>query len=139
MSAKINRPPNGEPFIWETLEMLKSDAYWTLTRAGHRFIAFLAIEHMQHGGKKNGKLKAPHRQLADRICSKSHVVAAIMEAEELGFVDCHRGGRRSATTYALTWLPLYDGTPATNRWRKYRNPELKPWPKPPKQTGATER
>lgn len=126
---KGNRPPPKTPFIWETLEMLRSDAWWSLNRSGHRFITFLAIEHMTHGGKKNGLLKAPYRQLVGRIVnSPRHVAGAIEEAEQLGFVDCHRAGLRAATRYALTWLPLHDGTPATNRWQAYRNPELTPWP-----------
>jgi hypothetical protein len=41
-----------------------------------------------------------------------------------------RGGMRVATTYALTWLPLHDGTPASNRWRLYRNPDLAPLAQP---------
>ena len=126
--TKINRPPDGKPYIWETLEMKKSDAWWSLSRGAYRFIDFLAIEHMQNGGRKNGKLKAPHRQLVDRVAGARHVASVIREAEELGFVDCFRGGMRIATTYALTWLPLHDGTPASNRWSTYRNPKLKPWP-----------
>src|SRR5262249_25653100 len=39
-----------------------------------------------------------------------------------------RGGKRVATAYGLTWLPLHDGTAATNRWRAYRTPALRPIP-----------
>jgi hypothetical protein len=80
----------------------------------------------------NGLLKAPYWQLVDRVASKNHIIAAIREAEELGFVDCRRGGMRVATSYGLTWLPSHDGTPPSNRWRSYRNPNLPPWPEPKK-------
>jgi len=57
------------------------------------------------------------------------ITDAINEAEEFGLVDCRRGGQRVATTYTLTWLPLHDGAPASNRWRAYQSLTLKPWPK----------
>jgi hypothetical protein len=123
-----NKPPSGEPFIWETLEMRKSDAYWSLSAAAHRFIVYLTIEHMQHGGRQNGNLKAPRQFLIDRVASARHLTAVISEVESVGFVRCFRHGVRIASTYALTWLPLHDGTPATNEWRDYQNPKLKPWP-----------
>lgn len=128
MTGSPNRPPAGQPFIWETLEMLESDAWWSLSAGAHRFIDFLAIEFMRNGGKKNGRLLAPYRQLEDRVASKARIALVIREAEDLGFVDAFRGGQRVATTYALTWMPLHDGTPANNRWRHFRNPNLKPWP-----------
>jgi hypothetical protein len=37
---------------------------------------------------------------------------------------------RVVTKYALTWLPLHDGKPASNRWRDYRGPNLAPLPIP---------
>ena len=49
-------------------------------------------------------------------------------ASGLGLVDCLRGGRRVASKYALTWLPLHNGTAATNQWRTFQNPKLKPLP-----------
>jgi hypothetical protein len=55
-----------------------------------------------------------------------YVSGAVCEAEQLGLVECYRRGLRVATTYALTWLPLQDSTPATNRWRAYRDPTLLP-------------
>jgi hypothetical protein len=55
-----------------------------------------------------------------------YVSGAIEEAIGLGLVDAVRPGERRLSTYALTWLPLYDGTPASNRWKTYRNPDLRP-------------
>jgi hypothetical protein len=83
-------------------------------------------EHMQHGGKDNGKLKAPRAQLGTFGISRDQISKAIAQAEESGLVDCQRNGLRSASTYALTWLELHDGSPANDRWRTYRNRALPP-------------
>ncbi len=130
MTSKAQRPPSGEPWVWLTRELLSSDAWRSLTVNSRRFIDFLLLEHMRRGGRDNGKLKAPYRQLVAFGISSRLVAAHIREAEELGLVDCCRGGMRIATGYAVSWLPLYDGTPATNRWRTYRNPALPPMPQP---------
>jgi hypothetical protein len=126
-----NRPPEG-PFIWETLEMVESAAFRTVIGSPNaaRFLFFLAREWMRTGGRRNGLLLAPHHQLYATGIGEHHVSAAIHLVEKTGLVKVHRGGHGRATTYALTWLPLYDGTPASNRWRDYLNPKLKPLPVP---------
>jgi hypothetical protein len=106
--------------------VLRSDAWRSASINARRVIDFLMLEHMDHGGKGNGKLKAPHRQLEDFGIGARYIAGAVREAEELGLVDCHRGGMRVATTYALTWLPLHDGKPAGNRWCAFSNPKLRP-------------
>ena len=63
MKGNGHRPPAGEPFIWLTREILRSDAWRSLGINGRRFIDFLLIEHMAKGGQYNGKLKAPRHQL----------------------------------------------------------------------------
>jgi hypothetical protein len=122
MKAKEKIP---NPFVWRSLEMCRSDAFRTRGVNVVRLIEFLEIEHMKHGGKQNGKLKAPRRQLEAYGISSHCVTDAIHDAELRGLIDCHRGGMRVAITYGLTWLPLAGGTPATNRWRAYRDPTRK--------------
>jgi hypothetical protein len=117
MSDKLNRPPKGQPYVWLTRELLASAAWREMSINARRFIDFLLLEHMGKAGRENGKHKAPYKQLVTHGITLRLVSTAIREAEELGLVDCHRGGMRVATTYALTWLPLHDGTPASNRWR----------------------
>jgi hypothetical protein len=117
MSDKLNRPPKGQPFVWLTRELLASAAWREMSINGHRFVHFLLLEHMGKSGRENGKLKAPYKQLVRHGITRRLIAAAIREAEELGLVDSHRGGMRVATTYALTWLPLHDGTAPSNRWR----------------------
>jgi hypothetical protein len=121
-----NSPPKDAPWIWFSRDLMRSAAWRSQGINARRFVDFLMLEHMAKSGQHNGKLKAPYRQLRAFGIGNRHVVHAIREAEALGLVDCYRVGMRSATTYALTWLPLHDGTPASNRWRSYRNPALAP-------------
>jgi hypothetical protein len=126
MTNMAQRPPAGESFVWQTHALRTSDAWRSAGINARRFVDFLLIEHMNHGGRANGLLKAPYRQLEAFGIPSPCVAEAIREAEELGLVDCHRGGIRIATTYAITWLPLHNSAGATNRWRTYRNPDLAP-------------
>jgi hypothetical protein len=126
MTSKAQRPPSNQPWVWQTRELRVSDAWRSHGLCCRKLIDFLLLEHMNHGGKENGLLKAPYRQLEEFGIGKNQIGDAICEAHNLGLVDCHHGGMRVATTYALTWLPLHDGTKATNRWRIYRNPKLAP-------------
>jgi hypothetical protein len=121
MTKKIdNRPPKGEGWFWLSKKMLLSPAWRELGINARRVIEFMLAEHMAHAGQNNGKIKAPHRQLAKFGVCHRFVADAIREAEEHGLIECNRGGMRVATNYALTWLPLHDGTAASNRWRSFR-------------------
>jgi hypothetical protein len=131
-----DRPPVGKPWVWLSRELLASDAWRSLGINAHRFLYFLMLEHMNHGGRENGRLRAPHRQLHDFGIGPRLIAAAIREAEELGLVACHRPGMRAATSYTLTWLKRRDGAPATNEWREYRNPDLRPLPMPKRRKSA---
>lgn len=115
------RPPAGEPWAWLPRELLKSDAWRSAGVNTLRFVFLLMVEHMSHGGRKNGLLRATRCQQQAYGIHRRYTTGAIVEAEKLGLVDCRRGGQRVATLYALTWLPLHDGTSAANRWRDYRS------------------
>lgn len=131
MKRHRNAPPEGENWLWLTLTMMQSDA-WRVASANvncKRFIEYLIVGFMEHGGNNNGKIKAPYQDLVQIGITRRLIAGAIALAEEVGLVDCHRGGMRVATSYALTWLPVNDNTPASDRWKKYRNPDLSPWPR----------
>ncbi|MGQ0741906.1 MAG: hypothetical protein ACT4OG_06395 [Alphaproteobacteria bacterium] len=117
-----NRPPEGEPWIWLTAEMLSSPACRALGINGRRVLDFLMLEHMAHAGTENGRLLAPYNQLVRFGVAKSEISRALAEVEHLGWIDVERGerlgGRQHASRYVLTWLPTADGQPATNRWTK---------------------
>jgi len=72
------------------------------------------IEHMRHGGKANGKLLAPRRQLEQFGIGSHFISSAIEECEHIGLVNVRRGVGRRPSLYALTWLPLCDGSEPSN-------------------------
>lgn len=107
-----------EPFVMLPLGLLDSAAFRSLSVNGWRFIRFLMVEHMRRGGKANGALLAPRRQLErSGGIGSHHVSPAIEECIQAGFVDCRRGVGRHPSTYVLTWLPFGDGSAPSNRWR----------------------
>jgi len=107
------------PFIKSYLDVLESDAWHYLGINARRFIDFLMVENMRRGGKHNGDLKAPRQQLEAYGIAARHISSAIDDAERVGLVDCYRGSGRAPNLYALTWLPLADGSPPSDRWRTY--------------------
>jgi hypothetical protein len=125
-AQSLNQPPTDQPWVWQSRALRESDAWRSAGINVRRFIDFLLLEHMKHGGQANGLLQAPQRQLEEFGIGARYVTKTIHEAEELGLADGDHRGQRAAATYALTWLPLHDGTPATDRWQTYHNPDLKP-------------
>ena len=105
-----------EPFIMLPRKLLASRAWQALGINGRRFVDFLMIEHMRHGGRQNGFLVAPHRQLEEFGIGARLVSGAIEEAERLGLVDCRRGVGRRPSLFELTWLPPSDGAAPSNRF-----------------------
>ena len=107
----------GEAFVKLPRDLLESAAWRILRPQTRLFLEFLMIEHMRHGGKRNGFLLAPRRQLVVFGIDTHLISSVINEAEQLGVVDCKRGSGRRPSLYSLTWLPLSDGTEPSNRWR----------------------
>jgi hypothetical protein len=106
-----------ESFVKLYRELLESASWRQLSINARRLLDFLMIEHMRHGGKQNGFLQAPRRQLWDFGISAHFISDAIAEVERAGLVDCKRGIGRRPSTYSLTWLPLHDGAEPSYRWR----------------------
>jgi hypothetical protein len=114
---------SSEPFIMLPRSLLASQSWQTAGINTHRLLWFLMLEHLAHGGKHNGQLVAPRKQLADFGISEHCIGPAIAEAENLGLIDVIRGKGRAPNRYALTWLPLLGGIEPTNRWRHYLHGE----------------
>src|SRR3954468_8533401 len=100
MTEKWLRPPEGEQWTWETRALRESDAWRSQCINVRRLIDFLLLEHLSHGARKNGLLNAPYEQLELFGVGAQYLADVIRHAEELGLVDCCRGGMRVATTYA---------------------------------------
>jgi len=108
-------------FTKSYLDLLESDAWHFLSINAKRFVEFLMIENMRHGGKRNGFLLAPREQLEKFGIAARYISAALNEVERVGLVDCTRGGGRQPSIYTLTWLPFGDGSAPSDRWRSYSN------------------
>lgn len=118
---RLNRPE--PPFVWLTVELLESAAWAAMGLAARRIVERVAIEHMHHGGTRNGLLIVTYDDFEIFGVRRKSIAKAIKEGVELGFLDVtYRGGRsygitKRASKYGLTWLPRCDMTPPTNRWR----------------------
>ena len=84
----------------------------SLSFDARRVIDFLAEEHMSHGGRENGHLKAPHRQLMKCGIRASSVRPAIDEAEAAGLIEVYRSGMRTTTQFKLTFAVERAASPA---------------------------
>src|SRR5215472_18420561 len=99
-------PTRTEAFVKLPRTLLESEAWRSLGINARRFLEFLMLEHMRHGGKKNGSLLAPRRQLEQYGIGARYISHAIDEAERLGLVECERGvGRRPSVwlSYSCRW------------------------------------
>ena len=125
LREKRNRPPEGEPFIWLTRELVESDAWQTAPIWTIRFVFRLMVEHMAHGGCENGNLVCTHRDCYQWGIRKATVRKAQIDAIQRGLVyrtqkGCaSTGAGRRPSKFGLGWLPGHDGAPAPNRWKLY--------------------
>jgi hypothetical protein len=107
-----------EAFVKMPRGLLESDAWRSLGINARRFIDFLMLEHLRHAGRYNGRLLAPRRQLEQAGIGARHVSGAIEETVSRGLVVVKRGGGRRPNLYALSWLPMFDGTALERSWSK---------------------
>lgn len=86
----------------------------------------IILEHMAHGGTENGNLQVTYNQFEEYSISRKSVHAALLALDAVGLIDLVVKGQRShgiarrPSRYGLTWLPRNDGTPASNRWRRFK-------------------
>lgn len=133
-SGRLNRaerkllgPPHGEPWVWQTAELLASDAWRGMSLHCRRFIDFLMIEHCTNAGRENGRLIATYDQLGLLGIHKRNRRRAIDEAVARGLVRITEVGglhgvdaKRTPSRYRLTWIGTCDPPAiASNEWKGY--------------------
>jgi hypothetical protein len=125
LRTKRNRPPQGEPFIWLTRELLESQAWRTMPIQTRRFVDRVLLEHMAHAGTENGRLIVTADQCVAWGIPRNAVTEAQRDAKRRGLVYlgeqgiwAPRRGRRP-NRFGLGWLPGYDGSPAPNNWKAW--------------------
>lgn len=120
-------PPEGQPWTWMTNTMLGSITFRALGISARRILDFLLFEHAEHGGKANGHLAAPYRQLVAWGLTRADIRKGLEELIVTGFVLQTVEGRFSkggteAARYELTWLPTNaggpDDAPPSHAWLK---------------------
>jgi hypothetical protein len=114
----VHGPPAGIPWCWVTREILLSPAWRALSHNTRKLIDFLFIEHCNHAGQENGRLRATYDQLEEYGLTRELISSSIDEAIGLGFLKTGPRLRRIATEYGLTFYASFDHTQSTNEWRK---------------------
>ncbi len=114
---------NGQ-FLGRTREMLKSPAFRGLSLTALRILARLEIEHMDHGGRDNGKLAVTYVDFMEYgVRGRRHIKPAIDELVDAGFIEITRKGRagnrefRQPSLYRLTYVHTNTAGP-TDEWRQ---------------------
>src|SRR2546428_6764303 len=61
-ARKPGAPPTDEPWLWQSKSMMESAAYKELVRHRSAIVVTkrIALEHLRHAGKENGRLKVTY-------------------------------------------------------------------------------
>jgi hypothetical protein len=124
MGRQKRRTEIAEQFAWRPISMLESPAYRALSLSGRRVLDRIEIEHAHHGGKDNGRLPVTFDDFAKYGVDRHCIASAIRENEVLGFAEITERGRagnaefRSPHRFRLTHRRSWDGTDATDEWRR---------------------
>lgn len=137
-AKRAGRPPEGEPWVWHTCELLCSEAWRGCSINDRRVLDYLETEHMRHGGVENGSLLAPYTALKEYGISRRLIAAAIRDLEARGLISVERGGKKGTqmtevSRYRLTYLwarirkdGLWEWLEPSNEWKSYSEPEIGP-------------
>jgi hypothetical protein len=123
--------PEGEPFVWQTRELIQSPAWRGRSINLVRLLDSLLDEHMGHAGTHNGNLIQTYDQLERAGLTRRLIPRTIAEGEARGLVVVERGGRKGhvenhLNRYRLTWFGTrrrdeFSGwvhEPPTNEWQR---------------------
>ena len=133
-SRDIGGPPEDQPWSWYSVEMMRSDAWRDLSINSRRMLDLLEVEHLTHGGCKNGNLVMTYDQFVGGGIRRGSISATVAKLEQLGWIEVSRGGYRGFArswphrfrlTHRRTQIKPENGMPyfveATHDWRHYRS------------------
>jgi hypothetical protein len=124
---KASAVPDGQPFVWQTREMLESPAMRVMSLTAHRLVQRIMIEHMAHSGRENGNLICTYNDFETYGVRRNSIAVAITEADALGWIKVVKRGHfavsefREPSLYRIEWLPDKDARPASNRWKNLKS------------------
>ena len=128
---KLYAPPQSEPWVWLTTELLFSDAWRSMSVNCMKLIFRLLIEHSEHAGYENGRLLSTYQQLQNYGLTRNKIRSVIEEAEFLGLIR-HRRGRKvealnQPNSYRLTFYADDENGYATNEWKSVTKEKVEKW------------
>lgn len=131
-SRQPNSPPEGEPFIWLTANLLASCAWRGMTINARKALERILLEHMAHAGKENGNLQVTHLQFISAGVSRDYVGDAIDELAHLRLIKVTCRGRGGAGTghasrFLLTWFPEKGSRFCDDPWKTVDALHVKKW------------
>jgi len=108
-------------FVPHRLELVLSPAWRLAPVPLRRLLERLEIEHMRHGGFKNGALYVSYAQLQAAGISRRKISALTLLGESLGLLEVLRqleplGDLRGPSSYRLTYLQTKSAAP-TDEWK----------------------
>jgi len=128
IKTKLNAPPHG-PWMPIGREMLRSGAMRALSLHARRALDRIMVEHMDHGGQENGRLKVTWQDIEKFGVHRSFIKRALGELAAVGLVAIEQPGRRphgpdrgDPTQYRLTHLSVCEPAnfrPPTNEWKRF--------------------
>jgi hypothetical protein len=114
-------------YVPHRLEMIQSPAYRVLSLTARRCLDRIEIEHMQHGGRENGKLPVTYEHFMEYGIDGHAIAPALRELEALGLIEITEHGtagtgeHRAPNQFRLTYIHA-DWKP-TNEWRRIKTIE----------------
>ncbi len=110
IKTKLNAPPTG-PWMPIGREMLRSGAMRALSLQARRVLDRIMVEHMDHAGQENGRLKVTWRDFERFGVQRRDIKPALGELVAAGFISIEQPGRKAhgedrgyPTQYRLTDL-----------------------------------
>ena len=97
IKAKLNAPPDG-PWMPIGREMLRSGAMRALSLHARRALDRIMVEHMDHAGQENGRLKVTWQGIEKFGVHRSFIKRALGELAAVGLVAIEQPGRRHETS-----------------------------------------
>jgi len=123
--GKLNRPPEGEGWVWLTRPVMAGPAWRALSLNGRKLIDRVLIEHMAHAGTENGNLAVTYQDLVEWGIRRNSIAATIAEAVCLRLLEIqpsrasHIAGKGHPNRFRIAWLPTRDGDAALTGWRGF--------------------
>ncbi|GAA2885544.1 hypothetical protein GGQ99_005066 [Aminobacter niigataensis] len=109
-------------FVPHRLEMLMHPT-WNLAPVPlRRMLERLEVEHLRHGGYKNGELFVSFNQFVAASISRRKITATQDLGEALGLMEVIRstetsGDLRAPNSYRLTYVPAINSKAPTDEWK----------------------